>query len=111
MFQRILKPLLAAIAFAAMLAPLHAAVAQDPLLTKANSVPPNLMLIYDSSGSMTLDYIYKIGLASSNGPKGPTSLTYAAFSPDINLLYYNPMNRYLARIDWDGTPLANPLSL
>ena len=85
----------------------HAQVAQEPLLNRPNSVAPNLVLILDASGSMAENYIYSYGSSfSAWGMSGPSTLTYAQFSPDVNRLYYDPRVRYVPRIDYLGNALA-----
>jgi type IV pilus assembly protein PilY1 len=104
MFQRLLKPLFAAIAFAAVMAPVFAGIAQDPLLNKTTSVPPNLTLIMDTSGSMSENYLYKYGTVNAGyGRLGPPDNSRAKFSPDVNRLYYDPRVRYARKINWNGS--------
>ena len=107
MFQRFLKPLFTAIALATLLAPLFAGVAQDPLLNKTTSVPPNLTLIMDTSGSMDVSYLYKFGTVNAGyGRMGPPDLDLAELSPDVNRLYYDPRIRYEPRVMWNGSLFA-----
>jgi type IV pilus assembly protein PilY1 len=104
MFQRLLKPFFAAIACATFLAPLFAGVAQDPLLNKTTSVPPNLTLIMDTSGSMAVNYLYKFGTVNAGfGRLGPPDNSRAKFSPDVNRLHYDPRVRYERKVNWDGS--------
>lgn len=108
MFQRSLKSLSAAMALAATLTPLLAQVAQEPLLNRPNTVPPNLTLMLDTSGSMGAGYIYQYGNIDSSGMgmTGPSTKTYAQYSPDVNRIYYDPRVRYLPRVDYLGNSLA-----
>ncbi len=41
--------------------PVSAQIAQSPLLTQAGSVDPNLLLMFDDSGSMVAQFIYQFG--------------------------------------------------
>ena len=101
--------LAASLAGAAMAA--SAQIAQEPLLNRPNSVAPNLVLIFDTSGSMKEKYIYEYGDAHTNGPLGPgPNASDANFnpgenSPDVNKLYYDPRVRYPRRVSYDGTTL------
>ncbi|MBP6504724.1 MAG: hypothetical protein KA316_18385 [Rhodoferax sp.] len=84
----------------------HAQIAQTPLLTQSGRVEPNLMLIFDDSGSMDNTYIYQYGAVDGSGngllgPSGGTSI--ARYSPDVNRLYYDPRIKYKRRINADGT--------
>lgn len=79
-------------------------IAQEPLLNRPKTVAPNLVLILDTSGSMAANYIYQYaGTADGMGMSGPTDKTFAALSPDINVIYYDPRIRYRPRVDYDGT--------
>lgn len=84
--------------------PAIAQIAQEPLLNRPNTVAPNLTLILDTSGSMDVNYIYQYGGSPDGyGMDGPSTKTYAKYSPDVNLIYYDPRIRYLPRINYDGT--------
>lgn len=88
-------------------------IAQVPLLNIAGTgtVKPNLMLLFDNSGSMdqtyTPDYVndnlcrsrqtLAAGITSCNVGHPPF------MSPDFNRQYYNPRIRYGPPIAWDGT--------
>ncbi|MBB3221382.1 pilus assembly protein [Pseudoduganella umbonata] len=88
-------------------------IAQVPLLNIAGTgtVKPNLMLLFDNSGSMdqtyTPDYVndnlcrsrltLSAGITACNVGHPPF------MSPDFNRQYYNPRIRYQAPIQWDGT--------
>ncbi|UGQ48909.1 pilus assembly protein [Massilia endophytica] len=89
-------------------------IAQVPLLniSGTGTVKPNLMLLFDNSGSMdqtfTPDYVddslcrTRLTLAANT----PTSckVGYPPFmSPDFNRQYYNPRIRYQPPIKWDGS--------
>ena len=107
MFKRSLKPLFAAMLIATALSPVRAQLAQEPLLNRPNSVAPNLVLILDTSGSMDANYIYQWGgTGDAFGMPGPSTKTYAQFSPDVNRLYYDPRVRYRPRVDYLGNPMA-----
>lgn len=108
MFKRSLKPLSVSIVIAAMATSALAQIAQEPLLNKPNTVSPNLTLILDTSGSMGGKYIYQYGTLDSSGmgPQGPSDLTLAQYSPDVNRVYYDPRTRYLPRVNYDGTTIT-----
>jgi type IV pilus assembly protein PilY1 len=90
-------------------------IAQLPLLniTDTGVVKPNLMLLYDNSGSMasafTPDYIddsttCRAGsLMSSVKPRGCTVGHPPFNSPDFNRQYYNPNVQYTPPVKWDGS--------
>lgn len=105
---------LAALSLACLPILASAQMAQQPLLTKSSAVYPNLVFIFDDSGSMTANAIYQYGgVAGGYGWSGPgstgtfnlTSNTYATRSPFVNLLYYNPRVRYKYRVDANGNNL------
>ncbi|MBI2728984.1 MAG: hypothetical protein HYX42_22330 [Polaromonas sp.] len=70
----------------AALQPVQAQISQTPLLTQAGSVEPNLMLMFDDSGSMVAQFIYQFGGPESGyGRAGPgTSASFSTNCP-INL--------------------------
>lgn len=88
-------------------------IAQVPLLNIAGTgtVKPNLMLLFDNSGSMdqtyTPDYVNdnlcRSRLTLSAGITACTVGHPPFMSPDFNRQYYNPRIRYGAPIQWDGT--------
>lgn len=100
---------------------LHAQMAQDPLLSRTASVEPNIVFMFDDSGSMPATAIYQYGgIAGGMGMTGPnndavfcgsnicstwTSLptTFYGRSPDVNLIYYDPRVTYKRRINADGS--------
>ena len=102
-------------------APAYAAIAQDPLLSRTAAVEPNIVFVFDDSGSMPATAIYQYGgVASGMGMTGPnndavfdsngvspvwTNLpsTFYGRSPDVNLIYYDPRVTYSRRINADGT--------
>jgi len=90
------------------------AIAQLPLLniTGSGTVKPNLMLLYDNSGSMssnfTPDYIDDAstcrGRATlAGGTRGCRIGDPPFASPDFNRQYYDPRVRYLPPVKADGT--------
>ena len=95
--------------------------AQSPLLTRATSVAPNLMLILDDSNSMDNDFVYpnqapglwqltREQLDADQRPKNAKgelmdTLAYCAWN--VNRLYYNPNKRYLPPKKADGSFLPN----
>ncbi len=98
----------------------HAAItpiAQVPLLniSGTGSVKPNLMLLFDNSGSMnwqyTPDYIVdnlcRTGAALSNGTTSCQPGHPPFMSADFNKQYYNPRIRYQAPIKWDSSYYAD----
>lgn len=129
MLQRRLKWLLGAAVLATNAVTLHAQMAQDPLLSRTAAVEPNLVFIFDDSGSMISTAIYQYGATAAGGgangyqgnqgPNGDNecdSLTGCIWtgtppspygrSPDVNLIYYDPRVTYKIRVNADGTPKA-----
>ncbi len=106
----------------------HAAMSQVPLLTQTGSAEPNLMLLFDNSGSMKAQYLYQYGgTGGGMGMPGPgsggkqancpstpsitatctydTSAAATAYyerSPSVNRLYYDPRIRYRPRVNSAG---------
>lgn len=90
---------------------LHAQMAQDPLLSRTASVEPNIVFMFDDSGSMPATAIYQYGgtpggygmsgPGDSVGTSAPT--TFHGRSPDVNLIYYDPRTTYSRRINADGS--------
>jgi type IV pilus assembly protein PilY1 len=91
-------------------------IAQVPLLNinGTGTVKPNLMLLFDNSGSMDQDYtpdyvndnLCRTGAALVNGVTACT-VGYPPFmSPDFNKQYYNPAILYSAPIDTTSTSLV-----
>ena len=113
MLKRTLKTMLGILVAGGAVASLNAQMAQDPLLSRTASVPPNVVLMFDDSGSMQRDAIYQYGgQAGGLGMTGPgagslsyvlTSAPYVIESPDVNLMYYDPRISYSRRINADGT--------
>ena len=112
-FDLMLKGLLALLIGGATLSA-QAQMAQKPLLTQSATVPPNVMLIYDDSGSMDTNFIYQHGKVDTigYGRLGPTSTQVGAstttptFSPDVNRIAYDPRKQYKARLNADGTSMT-----
>jgi type IV pilus assembly protein PilY1 len=103
LFKLLRKGLTGLLATGALLAA-HAQIAQTPLLTQSGSVEPNLMLILDDSSSMDQNFIYQYGGSpGTSGMSGPSPSTWALKSPNVNLMAYDPTQRYLGRINADGT--------
>jgi type IV pilus assembly protein PilY1 len=70
-------------------------LSQSPLLTQAGAVLPNLMLIFDDSGSMKAQVLYQYGGTAGGygqtGPGGTVSMATCPSSPSINVTCtYNP---------------------
>jgi hypothetical protein len=113
MVQRILKIIVGTLVMGGTVASLHAQMAQDPLLSRTASVPPNVVLMFDDSGSMRANAIYQYGgQPGGKGMTGPgatggnndlTNAQYVIESPDVNLMYYDPRTTYSRRINADGT--------
>lgn len=86
-----------------------AQVAQQPLLTRSSAAEPNLVFMYDDSGSMEASYIYQYGGNPSGfgmtGPSGNEN-DYYEKSPDVNRLYYDPRIKYKLRVDELGNDIA-----
>ncbi len=119
--NRLLKPVLGLLAAGCAVASLHAQMAQDPLLSRTAAVEPNIVLMFDDSGSMVATAIYQYGgVASGMGMTGPNNdavfcgwsicstwtsppTTFYGRSPDVNLIYYDPRITYSRRINADGT--------
>lgn len=88
-------------------------IAQVPLLniSGTGTVKPNLMLLFDNSGSMeshfTPDNVNdSLCRSQATLEAGQTACSpgHPPFmSPDFNRQYYNPRIRYQAPIKWDGT--------
>ncbi|MBI2771380.1 MAG: hypothetical protein HYX47_17280 [Burkholderiales bacterium] len=91
--------------------------AQVPLLTRSSTVEPNILLMFDDSGSMNNTYLYQESTSSfwgtnvtvgGNGIDPPSNReTYAKCSPQVNRLAYDPAVLYKPRTNADGTVQAN----
>ncbi|WP_426194140.1 pilus assembly protein [Massilia sp. DWR3-1-1] len=129
--SRICKLAAAALGACALLgAPAQASqtnIAQVPLLniTGTGTVKPNLMLLFDNSGSMDNPYLPdsagsgalqcrgKVALrdATTANPNMVCSAGQPPFmSTDYNRIYYNPAIRYQAPIKFDGSSYADMVS-
>lgn len=113
LFQSVFSLCLAALA-TLLGGELRAQMATEPLLTRSTAVHPNLVFIYDDSGSMNANYIYQYGGSPSgmgmSGPPQQGSVNEAAQSPNINRIYYDPRIRYKNRVDASGNDIrANTL--
>ena len=107
-------------------APLYAAttdISQQPLAQPAANVKPNIVLLFDDSGSMrqqyTPDYIGRYlgqsnnllcfdskdsnGNITDNGLRNCEAGDLPLMSPDINTQYYSPEIRYFPAVNYDGT--------
>ena len=97
-------------------------LASEPLAQPASSVQPNIMLLFDDSGSMrqqyTPDYVGRYFSSDTNklcfdsldfGTPLNTNLQNCevgdppVMSPDVNVQYYNATIRYLPAVNFDGT--------
>ena len=102
--KRISKFLLGTLAAGIVLLAQGQTLSQNPLLTKTVPVKPNLLVNLDDSGSMFYGFLYEYGGSQDfRGNTGPLSQTYAAYSPDINRIYYDPRILYKRRVNNDGT--------
>jgi type IV pilus assembly protein PilY1 len=102
----------------------QADMAQAPLLAQTTSVEPNLAFVFDDSGSMASQQMYQFGLRPDSdscptwdlwdgyGVKNPENNnsasavlgtsnagSYAAYSPDVNMMYYDPRVQYKLQVD------------
>jgi type IV pilus assembly protein PilY1 len=102
--NQLLKLTLGTLSVAAALVSQAVTLSQSPLLTQGGQITPNLMLIFDDSGSMDRQYLYQYGgTPGGYGYPGPgTGGTQAASCPTgLNLnvtCNYTPVNIVL------GTP-------
>jgi type IV pilus assembly protein PilY1 len=95
--------------------PSRAQMATEPLLTRSTQVHPNLVLVFDDSGSMDADFIYQYGGSPGGygmtGPPRKGSIHHAALSPNVNRIHYDPRIRYKNRVDALGIEMpASTLS-
>ena len=113
---------------AAVIQPVNAQISQTPLLTQSGSVDPNLVLMFDDSGSMPAQFLYQYGgnaggfgldgpgsnsnIANCPGspsitttctPTLPGSTEYQQLSADVNSLTYDPRKTYKVRVDSTGS--------
>ncbi|MBP6404681.1 MAG: hypothetical protein KA335_03410 [Ramlibacter sp.] len=123
------RPLLRRMAWCALAGlatlPLQAQIAQDPLLSRTAAVEPNIVFMFDDSGSMPATAIYQYGgVPSGMGMTGPNNdavftgggsisptwlnlpTTFYGRSPDVNLIYYDPRVTYKRRVNADGSEQA-----
>ena len=107
--NQILKVLLGALAAGVMLASQAVTVSQSPLLTQSGQITPNLMLIFDDSGSMDRQYLYQYGgTPGGYGYPGPgTGGTLAATCPTS--LNINITCDYTAPAITIGTAATTPV--
>ena len=127
MFHRKLKLIAGALVACGTVMSLHAQMAQDPLLSRTAAVPPNIVFLFDDSGSMPATAIYQYGgYAGGFGMSGPgficcdsngsnftdgtlypimtaPPVTVQGQSPDVNRIYYDPRTTYPRRVNADGT--------
>lgn len=80
-------------------------LANEPLLTRAPAVKPNLLFVLDDSGSMGGSAVYAGHFVTGTGSCGDN--TYSDNSPINNLLFYDPAKRYEPAFSNAGTQLAN----
>jgi type IV pilus assembly protein PilY1 len=82
MFKPTLKAMLLLCVTAAMLVTSYAEVSQEPLLTRTGAAVPNLLLMFDDSGSMDDQYVYQYGgTQGGDGRTGPGSERKSATCP------------------------------
>jgi type IV pilus assembly protein PilY1 len=83
MYKPTLKAILLLCATAAMLVTSYAQVSQEPLLTRSGSAEPNLLLMFDDSGSMDDQFVYQYGGdATGDGRTGPGNPGQTANCPN-----------------------------
>ena len=117
--------LIATIAFPAPLFAAATDISQQPLAQPASNVKPNIVMLFDDSGSMTQqytpDYLGRYFGGSNalcfdtkdssgtivgslnNCEAGDVPL----MTPDINTQYYNPEIQYLPAVNYDGSSKTN----
>jgi type IV pilus assembly protein PilY1 len=83
----------------------QAQLANDPLLTRAASVRPNLLFVLDDSGSMGGSQVYARHYELASGSCGTSN--YSNSAPVNNLLYYDPSKRYEPGFSNTGAQLTN----
>lgn len=107
--NRLLKLALGSLGVAAALVSQAVTISQSPLLTQSGQITPNLMLIFDDSGSMDRQYLYQYGgTPGGYGYPGPgTGGTLAATCPGS--LSINITCDYTAPAITIGTPAATPV--
>lgn len=129
---RFTKAVLGTLSLACWLASAQAqTLSQVPLLTQSGSVPPNVLLMFDDSGSMPAEFLYQYGGGQGGyGRTGPdnqvfkatcgstldisTTCTYntpafnqyVKLSPDVNGITYDPRIRFRPRVDSTGALAA-----
>lgn len=86
--------------------PAQAQVAQFPLLSQSTSVEPNLVFVFDDSGSMSASYMYQFGSDPGGMGMANPGGSEAAQSPDVNMMYYDPRTLYELPVNADRTPKA-----
>ena len=117
--------LIATIAFPAPLLAAATDVSQQPLAQPATNVKPNIMMIFDDSGSMrqqyTPDYLGRYfggsnalcfdakddGGGITGGLDNCEAGDVPLMSPDINTQYYSPEIQYLPAVNYDGSSKTN----
>lgn len=103
--------LVLAVGFVATVAglPGHAALVVPPTpLQSATSIPPNIMLILDDSGSMDWDFMP--GAFGSDGVPATTPEEIQLLAYPRNTLYYNPAIAYRPWKNQDGVELTGGTS-
>ncbi len=87
-FNHMLKFVTGTLAASLMMASQAVTMSQTPLLTQAGSVVPNMMLIFDDSGSMVSQSLYQYGGTAGGygmtGPGGAVKLADCSGTLDIN---------------------------
>jgi type IV pilus assembly protein PilY1 len=79
--------------------------ANEPLLTRAPAVRPNLLFVLDDSGSMDGSSVYARHFEVATGWCGDSN--YSDRAPINNLLYYDSTKRYEPAFNNSGVQLAN----
>ena len=124
MLQHFSRWLLGLVAACALLSA-QADMSQTPLLTQSGAVEPNLVFVFDDSGSMAVGQMYQFGSKSdsygmvnpetggsvssypgTSTSNGVVAGSYAHVSPDLNLMAYDPRVLYKLRVNADGTNMV-----
>ncbi len=80
---------------------------QKPLATGGAEIPPNIMLIWDDSGSMAWTCMPGGTNSCTEMPNlSPTNIRSTVYT--ANTIYYNPHKQYTPWMGPDGQPLSEP---
>jgi type IV pilus assembly protein PilY1 len=94
----------------------QAQMAQVPIMTQSSAAEPNLVFVFDDSGSMDESQMYQFGTAwDAWGMKNPETGnsvqnfnrgSWASYSPDVNVMYYDPRILYQRQVNSHGVSLV-----